>query len=177
MRSNNNLDAFLDDFGYLFRRSESRRAFSNYIKGLLGGVPSKTPAAMAQQLEGVSAHSLRNFLTKTHWYASALDRERIRYLHEHYQEPAGIIAIQRLGWPKQGKHSVGVGFQHLDSAGTLVDSQVVFCGLYISREVHWPLSTRLYLPPEWRHQKARLYRAGVPDSQIFRTEAEVVIDN
>ena len=61
------LGAFLEPFGSLMRRSESRETMERYATGLLSDLSRKTAADIGRALPGTNDQRLQEFLTNTAW--------------------------------------------------------------------------------------------------------------
>lgn len=76
------LARFLEPFGRLVVRSESREALERYATGLLCGAERKTASELGRSLPGTNGQKLQEFLTRTSWEAWEMDRLRIREMRE-----------------------------------------------------------------------------------------------
>src|SRR5437588_3570127 len=104
------LAAFLQPFGPLFQRSQSRQSLERYLTGLLTDLPRKNCDAIAASVAGTSTERLQHLLTDADWEAAALDRHRVQRLSAASPR-GGVLVLDDTGLPKQGKQSVGVARQ------------------------------------------------------------------
>ena len=94
-----------------------------------------------------------------------------------FASPRGIFVIDDTGFPKQGKHSVGVQHQYCGQLGKKANCQVAVTVHYVSPEGHFPAALRLYLPKSWTGSPERLERAGVPEEyRRARTKGQIALE-
>src|SRR3979411_2666673 len=81
--------------------------------------------------------------------------------------PIEAWIIDDTGFPKKGKHSVGVARQYCGQVGKQDNCQAAFCLSGATRHASLPVAGRLYLPKEWAEDGGRRHKAGVPDEINF----------
>src|SRR3982075_1297664 len=94
-------------------------------------------------------------------------------------ERAGPIEawiIDDTGFPKKGKHSVGVARQYCGQLGKQDNCQAAVSLSIANREASLPVRYRLYLPQEWAGDAARRRRAHVPEQIVFKTKPEIALE-
>jgi SRSO17 transposase len=88
-----------------------------------------------------------------------------------------VIVIDDTGFPKQGKHSVGVARQYSGTLGKRANCQVATSLHYASTRGDYPLALRLYLPEGWTSDPERLKQARVPtEERAFKTKWQIALD-
>ena len=92
------------------------------------------------------------------------------------QEPIQAWIIDDTGFPKQGKHSVGVQHQYCGQLGKEANCQVAVSLSIANHSASLPVAWRLYLPKEWTKDKARRKKAGVPRDIGFKTKPEIALE-
>jgi SRSO17 transposase len=92
------------------------------------------------------------------------------------QEPIQAWIIDDTGFPKHGKHSVGVQHQYCGQLGKEANCQVAVSLSIANHSASLPVAWRLYLPKEWTKDKARRKKAGVPRDVSFKTKPEIALD-
>jgi SRSO17 transposase len=169
------LGRFLEPFGALVRRSESRESMERYATGLLSDLSRKTASDMGRALPGTNDQRLQEFLTNAPWDFQAMDRIRIAHMLEHASAGGGVLVVDDTGLPKKGKHSVGVGRQYSGTLGRVDNCQIVVTAHYVDGVFDWPVAARLYLPKGWAADAERRKRARVPKDVAFRTKGEIAL--
>lgn len=170
------LEAFLEPFGALLRRAESRHALERYTTGLLANIPHKSATAMGQALPGTNGQRLQELLTRTQWDVAAMDRMRIAHMSAHARSGAGALIFDDTGLAKKGDASVGVERQYSGTLGRVDNCQVLVSSHYVDRAFDWPVNARLYLPRRWCDDPQRLTKAQVPPGTGFQTKGEIALD-
>ena len=131
--------------------------------------PARTSAQHQKLLHfvGVAAWSDEKVLTKV--------REMVLPEIERHG-PIEAWIIDDTGFPKQGRHSVGVARQYCGQLGKEDNCQVAVSLSIANNHASLPVAYRLYLPQEWTQDRARLRKAGVPDDIDFKTKHEIALD-
>ena len=92
------------------------------------------------------------------------------------QGPIEAWIIDDTGFPKHGKHSVGVQHQYCGQLGKEANCQVAVSLSIANHSASLPVAYRLYLPREWIKDRARRNKAGVPRELSFRTKPEIALE-
>src|ERR1700756_2140052 len=111
------LAQFLEPFHIHFARSEGPAALERYLTGLLTEHPNKNCDTIAQVVPGTSEQSLHGLLTAMDWGGDDLTRQRVEHLLTLPTEGDGVLLFDDTGFAKQGKSSVGVGWQYSGTLG------------------------------------------------------------
>jgi SRSO17 transposase len=90
--------------------------------------------------------------------------------------PIEAWIIDDTGFPKQGKHSVGVQHQYCGQLGKEANCQVAVSLSIANHDASLPVAYRLYLPKEWAEDAARRKKAGVPSDIGFKTKPEIALE-
>jgi len=90
--------------------------------------------------------------------------------------PVEAWIIDDTGFPKQGRHSVGVARQYCGQLGKQDNCQVAVSLSLANRYASLPVAWRLYLPQEWAADPARRRKAHVPADITFKTKPEIALD-
>ncbi len=90
--------------------------------------------------------------------------------------PIEAWIIDDTGFPKKGKHSVGVARQYCGQLGKQDNCQAAVSLSLANRDASLPVRYRLYLPEDWANDAARRRKAGVPEGIVFKTKPEIALD-
>src|SRR5207342_3120097 len=89
--------------------------------------------------------------------------------------PIEAWIIDDTGFPKQGRHSVGVARQYCGQLGKQDNCQVAVSLSVATHQGSLPVAYRLYLPKVWADNPARRAIAGVPDDVRFQTKPAIAL--
>jgi SRSO17 transposase len=172
----NRLHDYAAHFRDLYRHAPQFAWSGVYLRGLLedGERKSIEPMAARVPLPLELSHikdpeqALQQFVNQSPWdEQDVLSRYR-SVMAPSLASPQGIFIFDDTGFPKQGKHSVGVQHQYCGQLGKKANCQVAVTVHYVSPQGHFPAALRLYLPQSWTASPERLEKAGVPE--VFRKE-------
>lgn len=90
--------------------------------------------------------------------------------------PVAAWIIDDTGFPKKGRHSVGVARQYCGQLGKQDNCQVAVTLSVANHAASRPVTYRLYLPEEWAGDRARRRQAGVPRTVRFRTKPALALE-
>jgi SRSO17 transposase len=92
------------------------------------------------------------------------------------QGPVVAWIVDDTGFPKQGKHSVGVARQYCGELGKSDNCQVAVSLSVSTGNSSLPIAWRLYLAEVWCQDAERCRQAGVPDRHGFQTKPEIALE-
>ncbi|QND35758.1 IS701 family transposase (plasmid) [Sinorhizobium meliloti] len=125
-----------------------------------------------------AAHqSLHHFVAKADWSDDAvlgIVRAQVLPALER-QGPIRAWIVDDTGFPKKGKHSVGVARQYCGQLGKQDNCQVAVSLSVATGQASLPVAYQLYLPESWANDAGRREKAGVPEDVIFRTKPEIAL--
>jgi SRSO17 transposase len=84
--------------------------------------------------------------------------------------------IDDTGFPKKGKHSVGVARQYCGQLGKQDNCQVAVSLSLANHHASLPVAYRLYLPEDWATDSRRRRKSGVPETISFKTKPEIALE-
>ena len=151
----------------------------NYCTGLLFPGERKSVEPMAARLAPDRVRrmhqSLHHLVADAPWndeavLDSALDSVLPAMLH---RSPVVAWVIDDTGFPKKGRHSVGVTRQYCGQIGKQENCRVAVSLSVTTETSSMPVAYRLYLPEAWAHDSQRRKKAGVPSGVPFRTKPEI----
>lgn len=156
--------------------------FRDYCLGLVmaGDRKSVEPmaAVTAPARVGAQHQSLLHFIGNGAWSDEkvlAKVREKVLPEMERHGPIEGWI-IDDTGFPKKGKHSVGVARQYCGQLGKQDNCQVAVSLSIAHRHASLPVRYQLYLPQEWADDAARRKKAGVPEEIDFKSKPEIALE-
>jgi SRSO17 transposase len=165
-------------------RREQRESFAMYARGIVGDGERKSVEPIAARATGDAASCERvqarllNFLRESPWDDHCVRREAARYvlgaLQE--QEPVSTWIIDDTGFPKQGRHSVGVQRQYSGTLGKVGNCQIGVSLTVATRHEHVPIDFALYMPQSWTEDPVRRGKARVPTDLTFKSKPDLAID-
>jgi len=100
-----------------------------------------------------------------------------RYVLPTMQKHGEVVAwiVDDTGFPKQGKHSVGVARQYCGQVGKQDNCQVAVSLSVSTWNASLPIAWRLYLPEVWCQDTQRCQQGGVPEGVEFQTQPEIAL--
>jgi SRSO17 transposase len=153
-----------------------------YCTGLLLPCERKSvePIAAITAPARVSAQhqSLLHFVSQGGWSdAKVLGKVRKMVVPDMQRHgPIEAWIIDDTGFPKQGKHSVGVARQYCGQLGKQDNCQVAVTLSLANHHASLPVAYRLYLPKEWAEDEKRRRKVGVPDEVTFKPKTEIALE-
>jgi len=174
--------AFVESLSEAIGHRDRTGPLRDYCTGLLAGCERKSvePLAAITAPARVSAQhqSLLHFVGKAPWSDEAVlgmvRKLTLPLLERHGQVEAWIL--DDTGFPKKGKHSVGVARQYCGQLGKQDNCQIAVSLSAANRHGSVPIAYRLYLPKEWTADEERRRRAGVPGDVTFLTKPEIALE-
>jgi hypothetical protein len=183
-------------------RDESESRFSTYVEGVVGAIghadravplrdyclgllmpgerKSVEPMAAVTAPARVAAQhqSLLHFVGNAPWSDERV-LAKVRELVLPSIERSGPIEawiIDDTGFPKKGRHSVGVTRQYCGQLGKQDNCQVAVTLSVANHAASLPVAWRLYLPEDWAADTDRRDKAGVPRTIGFATKPEIALE-
>jgi len=154
----------------------------DYCTGLVMPVERKSVEPMAAiTAPGRTAaqhQSLLHFVGQGAWSDAAVlakVREMVLPRIERHG-PIEAWIIDDTSFPKQGRHSVGVGHQYCGQLGKQANCQVAVSLSLANHAASLPVAYRMYLPKDWTEDERRRRKAGVPEEISFKTKPEIALE-
>ncbi len=120
--------------------------------------------------------ALHHFVAKAQWSDEALLRQVAQWVvPKRNLASHGGWVVNDTGFPKKGRHSVGVARQYCGVLGKQDNCQVALSVSLASEIASLPVAWQLYLPRAWSEDTARRTKAGVPESIQFRTKTQIAL--
>lgn len=152
-----------------------------YIKGLMlpGERKSVEPMAARVQPQNVrSAHqSMHHLVADAAWSDEAMLSAVAERVLPKLIEASGAVhwIVDDTGFPKKGKHSVGVARQYCGQTGKQDNCRVAVSLSIAGDRGSLPVGYQLYLPRDWAGDDERRRKVGVPQEVAFRTKPELAM--
>jgi SRSO17 transposase len=173
--------AYLEAIAGVVGHSRRAAAARAYCTGLLLPGERKSIEPMAARLAPArvqAAHqSLHHLVAKAEWDDAALlraVREQVLPAIERHGRVRYWI-VDDTGFPKQGKHSVGVARQYCSELGKQDNCQVAVSLSVATDQASLPIAYQLYLPEVWAADAPRRAKAGVPEEIGFETKTVIAL--
>ena len=153
-----------------------------YCTGLLLPGERKSVEPMAARVAPgrvQAAHqSLHHFVAKAKWsddtMLAAVQAQVLPVIERQGAIRAWIV--DDTGFPKKGRHSVGVARQYCGQLGKQDNCQIAVSVSVANDHASLPIAWRLYLPEGWANDPDRRAKAGVPENVRFHTKPEIALD-
>ena len=174
--------AYVEDLSAALGHADRTGPFRDYCLGLLMPVERKSvePLAAVTAPARVAAQhqSLLHFVGQGGWSDDRV-LAKVRDIVLPAIERNGAIEawiIDDTGFPKKGKHSVGVTRQYCGQLGKQDNCQVAVSLSVSNHAASLPIAYGLYLPEDWAADPVRRAKAGVPDDVVFQTKPQIALD-
>jgi SRSO17 transposase len=154
----------------------------NYCTGLLLPGERKSVEPMAARLAhdnvGRTHQSLHHLVADAPWNDQEMLEQVRQQVLPAMQKHGPVVAwiIDDTGFPKQGKHSVGVARQYCGQLGKSDNCQAAVSLSVSTWNSSLPVAWRLYLPEVWCQDTERCQQAGVPEGVAFQTKPEIALE-
>ena len=151
-----------------------------YCSGLMSPLARKSVEPMAAHLDPMhtrSKHqSLHHFVADAAWSDEQMLLRVCQWVFPRMDfAGGGWWIIDDTGFPKQGRHSVGVARQYCGMLGKQDNCQVAVSVSLACEAASLPVAWQLYLPKEWADDAERRTKAGVPETMEFATKPEIAL--
>ena len=135
-------------------------------------------AVTAPERTAAQHQSLLHFVGNAAWSDEKV-LAKVREMVLPQIERHGLIEawiIDDTGFPKKGKHSVGVARQYCGQLGKQDNCQVAVSLSLANHHASLPVAYRLYLPEDWATDSRRRRKSGVPETISFKTKPEIALE-
>src|SRR5215470_12297953 len=174
------LSDYLESMVVGMGRTERREALGLYVTGLLLDGERKSIEPIAGRLVDSAAEieGMRQRLQQCVSVAGWSDEEmRRRLAGKLDSELPGIevFVVDDTGFPKKGRHSVGVQRQYSGTLGRTDNCQIAV-SLHLAGELgSGCIGLRLYLPESWSEDENRREETGVPREIVHLRKWEIAL--
>lgn len=180
--SESRFSAYVEGLVSVIGHADRERPLRDYCMGLMMPCERKSvePMAAVTAPARVAAQhqSLLHFVGAGRWSDERVLAKVRELVLPAVQRHGPIEAwiVDDTGFPKQGRHSVGVARQYCGQLGKEDNCQVAVSLSLANSHASLPVAYRLYLPQEWTTDRERLRKVGVPEDIVFKTKHEIALE-
>jgi SRSO17 transposase len=166
---------FATSTGFTSKPLASRVPDTGQISPVLTSTPIADSGGTTSSLRlGSRKYSDSSGMTPSLYRVSSLNRRQ--WVLPNMNPEKGLYwIIDDTGFPKKGKHSVGVARQYCGQLGKQDNCQVAVSLSVATEEASLPVAYQLYLPQDWADDPTRRLQAGVPGEIEFATKPQIAI--
>jgi SRSO17 transposase len=174
--------AYIEGLATAAGHQDRHTPLKNYCKGLLLPGERKSIEPMAGRLDPENTQAMRQSLhhlvAKAPWSDEILLDEMRNHVLPAMQKQGPVVAwiVDDTGFPKKGKHSVGVTRQYCGQVGKQDNCRVAVSLSVATWSSSLPIAYRLYLPKEWAENAERREKTEVPEEVEFQTKPDIALD-
>jgi SRSO17 transposase len=170
------MDHLAAGLGHLDRHA----GLKGYCTGLMLPLSRKSVEPMAARVDPMHAsarhQALHHFVAKAEWSDQEMLRRVCQWVVPQMDfSRGGWWIIDDTGFPKKGKHSVGVTRQYCGMLGKQDNCQVAVSVSLACDQGSVPVAWQLYLPEDWAVDPVRRQQAGVPTELRFATKTQIAL--
>src|SRR6266481_1331661 len=174
--------AYVEGLASVIGHADRAKPLRDYCVGLMMPCERKSVEPMAAitapERTAAQHQSLLHFVGEGNWSdEKVLAKVRELVLPEMERHgPIEAWIIDDTGFPKKGRHSVGVARQYCGQLGKQDNCQAAVSLSIANHHASLPVAYRLYLPESWASDTACRKKAGVPEEIGFQTKPEIALD-
>ena len=174
--------AYVEGLANAAGHADRHLPLKNYCTGLLLPGDRKSVEPMAARLAPHDVRrthqSLHHLVADAPWNDQEMLEQVRRQVLPAMEKHGPVVAwiIDDTGFPKQGKHSVGVARQYCGELGKQDNCQAAVSLSASTWNSSLPIAWRLYLPEVWCQDAERCQQAGVPKEVAFQTKPDIALE-
>lgn len=174
-------EQYMDRLASLVGHADRATPLRDYCHGLYSDSLRKSIEPLAARLDplrpAAKHQSLHHFVANAEWSDAFLLAGAYTQCRKLFSRAkTRWLVVDDTGFPKKGRHSVGVARQYCGRLGKQDNCQVAVSWSLATPDYSLPVAYRLYLPEEWASDKARREQAGVPKDVEFKTKNQLAVD-
>jgi SRSO17 transposase len=180
--SESRFETYVEGLRSVIGHADRAKPLRDYCVGLMmpGERKSVEPmAAMTAPKRTAAQHqSLLHFVGQAAWSDEKVLAQVRETVLPQIERHGAIEAwiIDDTGFPKQGRHSVGVARQYCGQLGKQDNCQVAVSLSLANHHASLPAAYRLYLPQDWAQDAERRRKVGVPEDIGFMTKPQIALE-
>jgi SRSO17 transposase len=180
MNAADRFDHYLEHLSEGLGHADRHAGLRGYCTGLMLPVPRKSVEPMAARVDPMHAsarhQAMHHFVAKAQWSHEEMLRRVCQWVIPKMDfAGGGWWIIDDTGFPKKGRHSVGVARQYCGMLGKQDNCQVAVSISLASNQGSLPVAWQLYLPEDWAGDSERRAKAGVPEEVRFVTKTQIAL--
>jgi len=180
MDAEERFDRFLEHVAEGLGHSDRNAGLRGYCTGLMLPLSRKSVEPMAARVDPMHAsarhQALHHFVAQAQWSDDEMLRRVCQWVVPKMDfTDGGWWIVDDTGFPKKGRHSVGVARQYCGMLGKQENCQAAVSVTLACDQGSLPVAWRLYLPEEWASDPVRRQKAGVPDDVSFATKTQIAL--
>jgi SRSO17 transposase len=174
--------AYMDGLANAAGHQDRYAPLKDYCRGLLLPGERKSIEPMAARLDPARVQpmrqSLHHLVAKAPWSDEALLEQVRTQVLPTMEKQGAVVAwiVDDTGFPKKGRHSVGVARQYCGQVGKQENCRIAVSLSMATWSSSLPLAYRLYLPKEWATDAGRRKKTEVPVEIEFQTKPEIALE-
>jgi SRSO17 transposase len=173
-------DSYLEHLSEGLGHADRHAGLRGYCTGLMLPLSRKSVEPMAARVDPMHAsarhQALHHFVAKAEWSHQEMLRRVCQWVIPKMDfSEGGWWIIDDTGFPKKGRHSVGVARQYCGMLGKQDNCQVAVSISLASNQGSLPVAWQLYLPEDWAADAERRAVAGVPEEVGFATKTQIAL--
>jgi SRSO17 transposase len=180
--SEERFETYVEGLVSVIGHADRAKPLRDYCVGLMMPCERKSVEPMAAltapERTAAQHQSLLHFVGEGGWRDEAV-LAKVRAMVLPQIERHGAIEawiIDDTGFPKKGRHSVGVARQYCGQLGKQDNCQIAVSLSLANHDASLPVAYRLYLPEEWAADGGRRKKAGVSKEVCFTTKPQIALD-
>src|SRR5262252_9356922 len=173
--------AYMDGLASAAGHEDRHAPLKEYCKGLLLPGERKSIEPMAARLDPHhtqrTRQSLHHLVAKAPWNDEVMLEQVRQHVLPAMQKRGPVVAwiVDDTGFPKKGKHSVGVTRQYCGQVGKQENCRIAVSLSVATWNASLPMAYRLYLPKDWAEDSQRREKAEVPEEVGFETKPQIAL--
>lgn len=180
MSASARFDRYMSHLAEGLEHADRHAGLKSYCTGLMLPLSRKSVEPMAARVDpmhaGARHQALHHFVANAQWSDEELLRRVCQWVVPKMDFTAGgWWIIDDTGFPKKGRHSVGVARQYCGVLGKQDNCQVAVSISLASDQGSVPVAWQLYLPEDWAADPQRRRKAGVPEEVVFATKTQIAL--
>jgi len=180
MGASERFDRYMDYLAEGLGHMDRHAGLKGYCTGLMLPLARKSVEPMAARVDPQRAsarhQALHHFVAKAEWSDGEMLRRVCQWVVPQMDfGRGGWWIVDDTGFPKKGKHSVGVARQYCGMLGKQDNCQVAVSVSLACDQGSVPVAWQLYLPEDWAKDAVRRKKAGVPEELRFATKTQIAL--